>query len=89
MACVISSKCVNCEMCEPDCPRGAISFNGKTFVIDPALCEECSGFYPEPQCISVCPVKCIKRESEIPVSGKTAKAGKPAGRKGKGAASSG
>lgn len=89
MACVISSKCVNCEMCEPDCPRGAISFNGKTFVIDPALCEECSGFYPEPQCISVCPVKCIKRESEIPVSGKTVKSGKPAGKKGKAAASSG
>ncbi|WP_406037997.1 4Fe-4S dicluster domain-containing protein [Succinimonas sp.] len=89
MACVISSKCVNCEMCEPDCPRGAISFNGKTFVIDPALCQECSGFYPAPQCISVCPVKCIKRESELPVSGKAVKSGKPAGGKGKAAASSG
>ncbi len=64
MSCVISNKCVNCEMCEPDCPTGAITFNGKTFVINPELCRECEGIYDTPHCISVCPVHCIKRNDE-------------------------
>ncbi|MGN1394272.1 MAG: 4Fe-4S dicluster domain-containing protein [Succinivibrionaceae bacterium] len=62
MSCyIIPQKCVNCEMCEPDCPHGAISFNGKTFEIDPNLCTECKGIYNSPKCISVCPVHCIKQ----------------------------
>ena len=56
MTCTINKKCVNCEMCEPECPHGAISFNGKTFVVDESLCTECEGIYPTPHCMEVCPV---------------------------------
>ena len=51
-------------MCEPECPHGAISFNGKTFVIDESLCTECEGISPTPPSMEVCPVNCIKRSSE-------------------------
>ena len=49
MACRISKKCVNCDMCEADCPQGAISFNGTIYQIDESLCNECEGVYPSPQ----------------------------------------
>lgn len=65
MACKINNKCVNCEMCEPECPHGAISFNGQTFVIDKNLCTECKDIYPTPHCMDVCPVNCIKKEQEL------------------------
>lgn len=64
MACRISKKCVNCDMCEADCPQGAISFDGTTYKIDESLCNECEGVYPSPQCIQVCPIQCIQRLSE-------------------------
>lgn len=69
MACtIIAKKCVNCEMCEPDCPQGAISFDGTTFVINKDLCTECKDVYPTPKCISVCPVHCVKRDSELNIN---------------------
>lgn len=70
MTCTINKKCVNCEMCEPECPHGAISFNGKTFVVNESLCTECEGIYPTPHCMEVCPVNCIKRSSKMEASPK-------------------
>ena len=59
MALMITDECINCDVCEPECPNGAISQGDEIYVIDPNLCTECVGHYDEPQCVSVCPVDCI------------------------------
>lgn len=59
MALMITDECINCDVCEPECPNGAISQGDEIYVIEPALCTECVGHYDEPQCIEVCPVDCI------------------------------
>lgn len=60
MALLITSKCTNCDMCEPECPNNAISFGENIYEIDPDLCTECKGHYDHPTCQSVCPItNCI------------------------------
>ena len=59
MALMITDECINCDVCEPECPNEAISMGEEIYVIDPDLCTECVGHYDEPQCIEVCPVDCI------------------------------
>ena len=59
MALMITDECINCDVCEPECPNGAISQGDETYVIDAAKCTECVGHYDESQCIAVCPVDCI------------------------------
>jgi ferredoxin len=59
MALMITDECINCDVCEPECPNGAISQGEETYVIDPAKCTECVGHYDESQCVAVCPVDCI------------------------------
>ncbi|HEB71662.1 Uncharacterized ferredoxin-like protein YfhL [hydrothermal vent metagenome] len=59
MALLINDECVNCGVCEPECPNEAISEGEDIYVIDPAKCTECVGHYDEPQCVDVCPVDCI------------------------------
>jgi ferredoxin len=59
MALIITDECINCDVCEPECPNGAISPGDEIYVIDPQLCTECVGHYDEPQCQQVCPVDCI------------------------------
>lgn len=59
MALKILSGCINCDMCEPECPNGAISMGAKIYEINPDLCTECVGFYDQPTCISVCPLDVI------------------------------
>ena len=59
MALMITDECINCDVCEPECPNDAISQGAEIYVIDPARCTECVGHYPEPQCREVCPVDCI------------------------------
>ncbi|PSJ17717.1 YfhL family 4Fe-4S dicluster ferredoxin [Nitrosomonas supralitoralis] len=59
MALIITDECINCDVCEPECPNGAISQGEEIYKIDPSLCTECMGHYNEPQCIEVCPVDCI------------------------------
>ncbi|AGA35403.1 4Fe-4S ferredoxin, iron-sulfur binding protein [Thioalkalivibrio nitratireducens DSM 14787] len=59
MALIITDECINCDVCEPECPNGAISAGDEIYVIDPDLCTECVGHYDEPQCQQVCPVDCI------------------------------
>ncbi len=58
MATMITEECINCGVCEPECPNEAISEGEETFVIDPALCTECVGFHDTEQCAEVCPVDC-------------------------------
>jgi len=59
MALMITEECINCDVCEPECPNGAISQGEEIYVIDPEKCTECVGHYDEPQCRKVCPVDCI------------------------------
>ena len=59
MALTITSECINCDVCEPECPNQAISMGEEFYVIDPARCTECIGHFGEPQCVQVCPVECI------------------------------
>jgi ferredoxin len=59
MALMITDVCINCDVCEPECPNGAISQGEEIYEIDPALCTECVGHFGIPQCIEVCPVDCI------------------------------
>lgn len=63
MALIINDECVNCGVCEPECPNSAISEGDDIYVIDPAKCTECVGHYDEPQCVEVCPVDCIVKDS--------------------------
>jgi ferredoxin len=59
MALLITDDCVNCDVCEPECPNQAISQGEQIYVIDPARCTQCVGHFDTPQCVEVCPVDCI------------------------------
>ena len=59
MALKITDVCINCDVCEPECPNGAISMGAEIYVIDPRRCTECVGHFDAPQCREVCPVDCI------------------------------
>jgi ferredoxin len=59
MSLLINDECINCDVCEPECPNSAISQGDEIYEIDPDLCTECVGHFDEPQCIEVCPVDCI------------------------------
>src|SRR3990172_1202119 len=71
MATMITSECINCGACEPECPNTAIyqggvpwELNGVThpplaqdvFYIVPEKCTECVGFHDHEACAAVCPV---------------------------------
>ena len=59
MALMITDECINCDVCEPECPNQAISLGVDIYEIDPSRCTECVGHFDEPQCVLVCPVACI------------------------------
>lgn len=56
MALLINKKCINCDMCDPECPNEAITMGDKIYEINPDLCTECKGHYDTPTCQSVCPI---------------------------------
>jgi len=64
MALMITAECINCDVCEPECPNEAIYQGEDIYVIDPNKCTECVGHYDEPQCQQVCPVDCIPLNPE-------------------------
>ncbi len=59
MALMITDECINCDVCEPQCPNQAISMGQDYYEIDPDKCTECMGHFDEPQCVAICPVACI------------------------------
>lgn len=80
MATMITSECINCGACEPECPNTAIyqggvewEFNGAhhpalsdgIFYIVPEKCTECVGFYDHEACAAVCPVDCCVPNPDI------------------------
>jgi ferredoxin len=73
MATTITSECINCGACEPECPNTAIyagavawELGGEThpaiaqdiYYIVPSKCTECVGFHDHEACATVCPVDC-------------------------------
>lgn len=56
MAYYITSDCINCGACEPECPNVAISEGDPVYVIDPGRCTQCIGHYESSRCAEVCPV---------------------------------
>jgi ferredoxin len=81
MATVITSECINCGACEPECPNTAIyqggvewEMNGTMrapisndiFYIVPEKCTECVGFFDHEACAAVCPVDCCVPDPNIP-----------------------
>lgn len=59
MALMITDDCINCDVCEPECPNDAIFMGLEIYQIAPEKCTECVGHHAEPQCVQVCPVSCI------------------------------
>ena len=59
MSLFITDECINCDVCEPECPNDAIYQGDDIYEINPSLCTQCIGHYDEPQCQQVCPVDCI------------------------------
>jgi ferredoxin len=59
MALMITDECINCDVCERECPNDAIFQGELIYEINPNRCTECVGHFEEPQCRVVCPVDCI------------------------------
>ncbi|MBD9579842.1 YfhL family 4Fe-4S dicluster ferredoxin [Delftia sp. DLF01] len=59
MALMITDECINCDVCEPECPNDAISMGEEYYEIEHSKCTECVGHFDEPQCVQICPVACI------------------------------
>ena len=64
MALKITEDCINCDVCEPECPNDAISMGPEIYVINQDWCTECVGHYDVPQCQIVCPVDCIPHDPD-------------------------
>ena len=65
MALMITDECINCDVCEPECPNDAISAGEEIYIIDPKKCTECVGHFDKPQCQKVCPVDCIPLNPDV------------------------
>jgi len=59
MALMITDDCINCTVCEPECPNQAIFEGEDIFEIDAERCTECVGHFDAPQCQMICPIDCI------------------------------
>jgi ferredoxin len=66
MSLLITDECINCDVCEPECPNSAISQGKEIYQIEPGKCTECVGHFDTPQCIEVCPVSCIMVDPQRP-----------------------
>lgn len=62
MALKITEQCINCDVCEPECPNEAIYEGELHYLIEPSKCTECVGHFDTPQCVEVCPVDCIPKD---------------------------
>ena len=65
MTLMITDRCINCDLCEPECPNQAITLGSEIYEIDPLRCTECVGHYDKAQCVQVCPVDCIPLNPEF------------------------
>lgn len=56
MAYKITSDCISCGACEPECKNEAIKEGQDIYVIDPDKCTECVGWFEKQKCVEICPV---------------------------------
>lgn len=56
MAYKITDECISCGACEPECKNEAIKEAETIYVIDPAKCTECVGWFNTQKCVEVCPI---------------------------------
>jgi len=56
MAYKITEECISCGACEPECKNEAITEGQEIYVVDPAKCTECIGWFESSKCAEVCPV---------------------------------
>ncbi len=68
MALYITEDCINCDVCEPECPNEAIFQGEEIYEIDASRCTECVGHFGVSQCVEICPVDCILVDQEHPES---------------------
>jgi ferredoxin len=83
MATIITTECINCGACEPECPNTAIyqggveyeldgkkaaALHAEIFYIVPEKCTECVGFFDYEACAAVCPVDCCVTDPQRPES---------------------
>ena len=81
MSTMITTECINCGACEPECPNtaiyeGGVAWNGDgaahpalaadVYYIVPEKCTECVGFFDQEQCAAVCPVDCCVPDPNNP-----------------------
>ncbi len=66
MALLITDECINCDVCEPECPNDAIFQGEEIYQIDWTRCTECVGHFATSQCVEVCPVACIPPDPAHP-----------------------
>ena len=71
MSLLITDECINCDVCEQECPNGAISQGEDIYIINPNLCTECVGHYTVQQCKEVCPADCIINDPDHPETQET------------------
>jgi ferredoxin len=64
LALKITDECINCDVCEPECPNEAIFQGVEYYEIDAMKCTECVGHFDTPQCVEVCPVECIPMDPD-------------------------
>lgn len=64
MALMITDQCINCDVCEPECPNQAIFEGEEHYEIRPDRCTECVGHFDSPRCVAVCPVDCIPHDPD-------------------------
>ncbi len=64
LALKITDECINCDVCEPECPNEAIYQGVEFYEIHPLKCTECVGHFDTPQCVEVCPVECIPKDPD-------------------------
>ena len=65
MSTLITDECINCGVCEPECPNTAISEGEDFYEIEADLCTECVGFHGQEMCQEVCPVDCCIPDEDI------------------------
>ncbi|MDQ6993828.1 MAG: YfhL family 4Fe-4S dicluster ferredoxin [Mariprofundus sp.] len=56
MALRITDDCINCTVCESECPNVGITKGPDIYQIDQNLCTECVGHYDSPRCMELCPI---------------------------------
>jgi ferredoxin len=59
LALLITDECINCDVCEPECPNDAISQGEEIYVIDPAEMHRMRRPLRRAAVPKVCPVDCI------------------------------